>query len=128
MLRRRYNRRTFLSAAGILATCGCLGYGGEADDRNAVSIQIDNNTVSDRRVTVAATNAETEFEKRYEVPAGERTVDGGVLPAGTYEVTVEVEGVGTETEAWDMAGCKTNDIEAVFSEQGISIGATCYDD
>ncbi|QKY20806.1 hypothetical protein B4589_010600 [Halolamina sp. CBA1230] len=129
MSRSSPSRRKFLlSTVGVLATGGCLEGTGTETRPDAVGIQIDNNTSASRQVTVSATNSEVEFEKEYEVPAGERIVDEGVLPTGMYEVVVEVEGVGKETEEWYMNGCKTNNIIAMFSENGISIGATCYDD
>lgn len=123
-------RRSILaSIGGLLTLSGCLSAFEEGSSgEDAVGIVLENNSLEEKTVEIRVTEDETTaLAETYSVPSDARVKKDKLLDAGSYKVTVSIEGIGERSENWDMSGCQENDILITFKSD-ILIDETCHND
>lgn len=112
---------TFLVAEILMSGCTLNGSGRESKQK-AVGVRIQNNSPDQKEVQITVSErGNVVFEGTYTVESGPAVVQEGLIEAGSYEVTAFVDGVGTKTEDWSMAGCDSNEISVSFDENTLRI-------
>lgn len=119
-------RNTIFSALSLIFASGCTSP--KNGNNKPVGLLLENNFDETKVVEVSVSEADVVYNETYEIDGQSKVSRKRILEAGNYSVTISVEGLGEMTEDWGMNGCKENDIHALFNNDTIVIGATCYDD